>query len=186
MGRKAGEPATAKQRAAGRANLEKGRQARKERMAANADHPSASERWAALLSGQLSVKDLDDEEIERRQPRGKGGTFSGRHRAIPSHIYAAFEAEEQRRWNRDLRRLVPKAIDALEEILLDEEAKDRGANVRWTIERILGKTPDVVRLEGLNEFDRLAEAVVVDRDVAAGAESYLAEQAAEGNGRNSQ
>lgn len=159
--------------------LKEGREKRNE--ALKKGGPSSTERWALLLSGQLTMKDLDDEEINRMQPRGKGGEFSGRHRAIPSHLIKAFEAEQHARWKRDLTDLVPDALVALAEILTDPKDPQRANMLKWTLERTMGKTPDIVRLEAGNEFERVGEAVVIDRGVADGASAILADAAATQN-----
>lgn len=181
---KRGEPANEAQRAAAARNLAKGQKARKERMAANADHPKASERWAMLLSGQITVKDLDDDEIKKMRVRGKGGEFNGRAPAVPSHLARQFAAEQHERWKRDILEAVPSAIDALKDILGDNENPQQAAMVRWTIERALGKTPDVVIMDGSTGFERVAESVVLDRDLADDAESYLAAQTTQGDGNS--
>lgn len=176
MGRKPGEPATAKQRAAGLANFEKGRQARKEALAQPG--PTTKERWAMLLSGQLSVKDLDDEEIQKMALKGKGGKFQGGRRAVPSHLIAAFEAERRVRWKRDILDAVPDAIEALLDIIQDPEHKDRGKHAQWFVEHALGKNPDVLQVQAGSEFDRVAGAAIdIDRGLADDAESFLSEQA---------
>ncbi len=176
---KRGEPANEAQRRAAKANLAKGRKARAKALKDNADHPTATERWAMLLSGQLTVKDLDDDEITKMALKGKGGVFGGRQRALPSHIIAAFEAERQVRWKRDIMAAVPTAVDALLDIINDAEHKDRAKMAQWFVERAMGKTPDVVQVTTGNEFDRVAsEAIVVDRSVVDGAEAILAEDAA--------
>lgn len=184
--RKVGEPATAKQRAAGLANLNKGRNKRTKALKENTDTPTAPERWAMLLSGQLTVKDLDDEEINRGRLRGKGGEFSGRARAIPSHILAQIEAERQTRWKRDITDAVPAAIEALVDIMSDPEHKDRAKMAQWFVERAMGKTPEVVQVQSGSDWDRLSEAVVVDRGMADGADDFLAAEAARHDAENPQ
>lgn len=175
---KRGERANEAQRKAAVVNLAHGQKVRKERMANNPGHETAGERWARLLSGTITVKDLDDDEIKKMRVRGKGGEFNGRAPSIPSHLARSFAEEQQVRWKRDLMEAVPTALDALVDILSNSENPQQAAMVRWTVERAMGKTPDVVRFEGGNEFDRVAESILVDRGLVDDAESFLAEQAA--------
>jgi hypothetical protein len=166
------------QKAAQKANLKRGKELKALQRAANADHPTANERWALLLSGQITVRDLDDAEVKKMRVRGKGGGFDGRPRALPSHIAQAFAAEQQRRLKDKVRKAVPEALEALVDIMRDPEHKDRKAVAQWFLERELGKTPDVIRVEESNTFERLSEEVLVDRGLADEASAFLAREGA--------
>lgn len=162
---------TAKAKAAGRANLAKGRakKAEETRKAREQGTPRAGERWARLLDGSLSIEDLDDDEIKNMRVRGADGGFSGKRRPLPSHIAQAFHRESIRRANERFRTAAPEAVKALIEIGTDPEVNE-SARIRalmFVVERSLGKMPETVRVEGMSAFDRLtAEAVGLDRDMA--------------------
>lgn len=164
--------ASAAQKAAGRANLEKGRKQRQEkRDAAKTDpKPSARTRWRQLLDGTLTVKQLDDEEITRMRVKGVDGTFNGPPPAkMPSHLAQAFHQEAIRRANDKIRTAAPEAVQALLDIGRDPDVKegDRIRALMYVIDRGLGKTPDVIRVEGESKFDQmLSDAIGLDRDMA--------------------
>jgi hypothetical protein len=162
-----------------KAALKRGQKKRKDALAKGG--PTTSERWAMLISGTLTVKDLDDDEIHKMRLKGKGGEFSGRARAIPSHLLAQFEAERQTRWKRDIMDGVPEAVAALIDIVGDPDHKDRAKMAQWFVERALGKTPDVVQVHTGTDWDRLSEAVVIDRGMADGADAFLASESAKAN-----
>lgn len=159
-----------RQAAAGRANLEKGRK-KKLAMKEQAEREvrtTAGERWAMLLDGRLSVRDLDDEEIRRMSVRAKDGTIA-RGRTMPSHIAQAYTAETIRRAQKMFREHLPKAIEALGTVVTDPDAsnadKIKAANI--IVDRVMGKALERVHVEGPSPFDALsAEAIGLDRDLA--------------------
>lgn len=164
MGRPKGIPASPAQRAAGRANLAKGRAAREQ---AIVEQPTpAGERWAQLLDGTLTVRDLTDAEIKKGKVKGRGGSYS--RRAMPSHLVKAFSDERLRRANEGLARLLPIAVQTYAELMVDPEASaaDRQRIAKDVIERNLGKTPDRVQWEGDNPWSAALREVLVDRDLA--------------------
>src|SRR5690606_26981830 len=83
---RAGREQTDAERAAGQANLAKGRarKAKAREEAKKNPRPSAADRWAQLLDGTLTVKDLDDDEINKMRVRSADGTFNGAGRRLPS------------------------------------------------------------------------------------------------------
>lgn len=130
--------------------------------------PRASERWALLLSGQLTVRDLDDQEVKRMQVRGADGKFTGKGRKLPSHLAQQFAQERVRRAKEHIDKMGITAIKELTKMATDP---DVDANVRarllvYLTDRVLGKTPDTVRIEGMSGFDKmLAEAVGLEADI---------------------
>lgn len=161
---KRGESATSAQRAALSAGQKARQQAREEARAKGA--VSSKTRWAMLLSGQLTVKDLDDKEVEKMRVRGKDGSFSGQGRAIPSHLIQQFTQEQLVRANAKMRRALPETINVLVEILNDGSAKhsDRLRAAQMLQDRILGKAPETVRIQEVNEWDSMfTDAVDIDR-----------------------
>lgn len=161
-----------------KAGLEKGVTGRQERLK-KGKKETQGERWAKLLDGTLTVRDLDDDEIEKMRVRGKGGEFSGRPNRMPSHLAREFRNEAIRRAGELFTHAAPRAVKRLLEIADDPDTKDADAirALDIVLNRGLGKTPEVVRVEAANGFDRVAEAIIVDRGLADSAESFLAEQA---------
>lgn len=159
-------------KAAGKSNLAKGREAKAamRKKAKEEGRPTASERWAMLLDGRLTVKDLDDEEIKRMQVRTAGGDFSGKRRkTMPSHIAAAFRDENMRRATAMLEEALPDAIKALVEIAkMSEKDSDRIKAANIVVERVMGKTPQevIARVTSFDEVvDEAVKTVGVDRDL---------------------
>ena len=171
--RKKRGPASKKAADAGRANLAKGREVKDAARAKAREEgrEPASSRWAKLLSGTLTVKDLDDEELAKMRVRGKDGGFSGSRKPIPSHLAQQMQQEAIKRANDQFRLAAPKAVKRLLEIAEDSETKDADAirALQIILERSLGKTPEVIRIDGASPFDAVTmEALGLDRDVADG------------------
>lgn len=157
------------QRAAQLANLAKGRQAKKDIAAAAREDGlmKAKDRWAMLIAGTLTVKDLDDKEVEKMKVRNADGTMGGKRRAIPSHLIQQFTQEQLVRANAKMRRALPETINVLVEILNDGSAKhsDRLRAAQMLQDRILGKAPETVRIQEVNEWDSMfTDAVDIDRN----------------------
>lgn len=175
-----GKKQTPAQKSAGEANLAKGRKAKQEqaRAAREAGLPTGGERWAMLLSGQITVKDLDDQEIKRMKVRGQDGTFSGRRRAIPSNLILAFQREQVERANNEVRSMAIGAVKELYKMGTDVDVGE-AARVRaltYLADRALGKTPETMRIEGMSGFDKmLSDAIGVDADLDIEASELLAE-----------
>lgn len=170
---KSPQPITDAQREAGRANLAKGRatKAAIRAKAAEEDRMSAQDRWAMLLSGTLTVRDLDDQEIRKMRVRSADGTFNGPGKQrLPSHLAQQFLNEAMRRANDKIRTAVPEAVKILVEIAKDPDAKhaDRLKAISMLMDRGMGRVPETVRIEsGDHPWEALlTDAVGVDRDVA--------------------
>jgi hypothetical protein len=133
--------------AAGRAKRDKVNQYKRE-------HPeearSDEDRWAMLLDGTITVKDLDDKELKRMQVRNRAGGFQGtRQRIWPSHLRRAADRERLRRLDKRVKGLGPLAYRRMKELLDDPDMKPE-VQVRlisMALERALGKVPETVRLE---------------------------------------
>lgn len=148
---KRGKAATPSQRAA----LEAGRKKRDEVVAKRREEAreagmtKSTERWAKLLSGTITVADLDDEEIRRMRVRGKDGGFSGKGRSMPSSIAQAFHQEAIKRANDRIRTAAPEAVQALLDIGRNPDVKegDRVRALMYVVDRALGKTPETVNIK---------------------------------------
>lgn len=159
---------TAAEKAAGSANLAKGRKKKAEqtKAAKAAGTPRASERWAMLLSGTITVKDLDDDEIAKMKVRGADGGFTGRRPGMPSHLVQAFHKEAITRARNQITTAAPKAAKALLKILEDPEASNNDIIKAASIlmDRGMGRAPEVIRIVGESPFDHmLTDAVGLDR-----------------------
>lgn len=148
---KRGETATPAQRAALVAGRKVRDQAKAEaRAKAKASGaPTANERWAMLVSGTITMEDLDDQEISRMRVRGKSGGFDGKARKLPSHLATAFHAESIKRANAKLNAAAPEAIQALLDIGRNPDVRegDRVRALIYVADRALGKTPENVNIK---------------------------------------
>lgn len=156
--------------------MDKGRKKRHDNLKKGG--PTQKERWGMLLSGTLTVKDLDDDEIERMRVRGKGGEFSGRAPAVPSHLARAFRAEGIRRAEAQFNTYAPKAVKRLLEIADDPDTKDADAirALDIILNRGLGRTPEVIHVQTSGFDDVSSKVVDIDRSMVAEAEAILAER----------
>jgi hypothetical protein len=131
--------------------LEKGRKSKdaQRKKAKKEGRPKAGDRWAKLLDGTLTVKDLDDQEVAKMRVRGADGGFTGKGRAIPSHLAQAFHQEAISRANDKLRTAAPEAVQALLDIGRDPDVKegDRVRALMYVVDRALGKTPETVNIK---------------------------------------
>jgi hypothetical protein len=97
-----------------------------------------------LIKGDLSIEDLDDDEIRRMQLRNASGDFRGRAPLyIPREMAMAFRQEFFRRFQRDMQEKVPSALKALDEIIASRHlAPGDAARIRaieLVLDRAFGK-----------------------------------------------
>lgn len=157
-------PLTKKQQEA----LARGRAKRDKVNAEQKGKPKDESRWKALLSGTITVKDLDDEEIKRQRVR-INGRFDGRPRALPSHLRQQMIQEAIRRAKDTITASTNEVTKELLEIARDEDVPvaQRIKVLMYLQDRQLGKAPETVRIEGASAFDEVTmEALGLDRDVA--------------------
>jgi hypothetical protein len=128
--------------------------------------PRQKSRYELLVEGELTVADLDDEEIRRGQTRNKDGGFSGRPpKAFPRALHDALRLEFQRRMNQKFQVAVDVAYITLLEVANNPRAS-ADARVKAAtalMERGLGKVPDKVFAEvAVKKFEENIEGLFVD------------------------
>lgn len=104
-------------------------------------------RYQKFISGLISVKDLDDEELAKGQFRDRKGGFSGNPpKQIPREMHDQFVTELFERADMRLREGLVACVDTMVEVASSPvyEAKDRLKAAQWVFERVRGKAPDVV------------------------------------------
>ena len=109
----------------------------------------ALSRWQQLLAGHLSVEDLDDEELSRGQCRDKDGRFRGLvPKMIPKALHDRMAKQLIQRAQEKFQLGLLGAIDALNEIAQGTayEPADRIKAAGMVIDRVMGKTPDVINM----------------------------------------
>lgn len=123
-------------------------------------------RYQQLLDGDISVHDLDDEEIRRGRCRDRQGGFSGRPpTAIPREVSDALRVEFQTRVREVFEQSVHAAQAALLEITNNRRAaapaRVRAAEV--LLERSLGKVPDKIHQQvEMKKFEVALSGILVD------------------------
>lgn len=163
-----GKPATQKQidaLARGRA-LRDAERARRASDPNYAKEPTHSEKWKQLLSGQLTVKDMDDEELSKGRFRAKDGSFSGRPIMVPSHIVQAITNERIRRAKQNIEQHLPALTQALVDMADDPDLKPevRLKAITVAMERIMGKAEQTTNLKADDTFAGLLSAALdIDR-----------------------
>lgn len=103
-------------------------------------------RYQQFISGLISVKDLDDEELAKGQFRDRKGGFSGNPpKQIPREMHDQFVTELFERADMRLREGLVACVDTMVEVASSPvyEAKDRLKAAQWVFERVRGKAPEV-------------------------------------------
>lgn len=124
-----------------------------------------------LISGELSIQDLDDEEIQRMQLRNAAGDFRGRAPLyIPREMAMAFRQEFFVRFQRDMATTVPDAMRAISEmvnsrhLMPGDSTRLRAAEL--VLERVFGKvTQNVdqhVTVEKGKSFEDFVGEAIID------------------------
>lgn len=130
------------------------------------------DRYTGFITGELSVEDLDDEEVMRGQLRSRNGDFVGRKpNAIPREFMVAIQIEQQKRFQDGLNPLVLDALNTLQYVMQPgyraqpgDAAKVKAAT--YIIDRFAGKTPENVQLkaEVSTRFENIANEILIDVD----------------------
>jgi hypothetical protein len=127
------------------------------------------DRALAFARGEITIDDLDDEEIARGQFRNKRGDFAGRPaNLIPKEFATEAMRLHQERIYRDLSEMVLQALKTL-----DRAMKGRGSQgaaaaaevkaAELILQYNIGKVPDKVEIKGVLEtWQHNVEAAVVD------------------------
>lgn len=110
---------------------------------------TVGDRMQKLLDGELTVEDLDDEEIIKGQLRASNGSFTGRKAAmIPRAMHDEFMRRVLARGQDKLREDFFSAIDTVTEIMKDTQ-NDAGIRLRaadMILGRVAGKPVEKVEL----------------------------------------
>lgn len=155
-GNRKGIKATPKQKD----KLDKGRKAADKAREKRALARAAEEkpRWRQLEDGDISLKDLTQKELIRGQCANNDGSWEGKRHTFSPKWQQKMATEFKRQFRRDFDALAPLAIEAMEDILQDEDnPAQRWAAAKTMIEYQMGKVPEVVHVGAETEFDRLAQ-----------------------------
>jgi hypothetical protein len=119
-------------------------------------------RLAALLSGEMDVEDLDDEELARGYPRSADGSFRGGSKIVPRIVYDRMMRELFARADTKLKENLVAAVEVLTNIATNDEVDpaQRLKAVQMILERVRGKTPDVVITTETKKWETVMEGVM--------------------------
>lgn len=111
---------------------------------------SISPRMQMLLDGELSIEELDDDEIFKGQIKDKNGKFQGTRTAmIPRKFYDQAVVELMRRWqarlNADLEPMRQVLLEMAQNPRVSADARYKSAV--YLMERAAGKVPEKTDLK---------------------------------------
>lgn len=129
---------------------------------------AVNDRALAFARGELTIEDLDDEEIARAQFRNKAGDFRGR----PADMVPREFATEMMRRHQEMifRELAADVVEAMKTLrdVMRTGGRGPGANAQVKAAEIIlqyniGKVPDKIEIKGeIETWEHRAEAAVVD------------------------
>lgn len=127
-------------------------------------------RWEQLVDGELSVNDLDDEELAKGRCRDKDGGFGGRPpKMVPRELSDRMRSELLARGQSMFAEHFQTAIKVLAEIALDTsgdaKAADRRAAAQYLIERVAGKVPDKIEVRSQDPWQQIMDDILVDNSM---------------------
>jgi hypothetical protein len=152
--------------AAGKRNMEKGREARARRAAESKAKREAGERSRLELyrAGELPLTEWTDEELQRCRPANLDGGYAGALPRLTSKEYAAIKREMLVRGQRMLDSYYHDAVKVLHEIATDpiapEPARVKAANL--IIERTAGKVVERVEIKSSDPWQDILDEVLDD------------------------
>jgi hypothetical protein len=125
-----------------------------------------SGRYEAFISGEISVEDLDMEELLKGQVRDKNGSFTGRPPLmIPRAFHVKLTQELLHRAESKMRENFDDAMNVFVEIMNNKHvrAQDRLYAAQYVWERMAGKIPEKQLIEAsVRKWEDAAEAVIVE------------------------
>lgn len=105
--------------------------------------------WSRVVSGEIPLEELDDDELSRGQLKDKNGNFVGRAgKLIPKEIADRRTRLLMQRVQEQFTEVALKASQAFIDVLEDPNAdhKDKMQAARYLHDRFLGKVPERVEL----------------------------------------
>jgi len=132
------------------------------------------DRYLMFIAGEISVEDLDDEEIFRGQLRNKSGSFAGRPpNYVPREFAIAVQHEAARRFMAEIGGLVPESLAAVQRVLEKRHPQPGdGATVQAAfkvLERFAGRVPETLRLDTgkVSKWDESVQQVIQEEIIDA-------------------
>ena len=119
-----------------------------------------------FIAGRITVEELDDEELARGYPRSANGRFAVPPKVVPRALHTRMIRELFKRADVMLKKSLVDCVETLTEIATNPEAehKDRIKASIFVLERVMGKTPEVVHV-GVEEKPYQNILNKIDRDM---------------------
>jgi hypothetical protein len=127
-------------------------------------------RYADLISGRLPVSALDPEELARCQLKDKNGHFTGvPPKYLPETLVKAMRREFFRRGDKLFEDSYVAAVEQMVKIMKDPKVKPdvQLKAAQYVVERVRGKTPDILIVEGEQQPWQLVLTRITTADVPA-------------------
>ena len=125
-----------------------------------------------LLDGELTVAELDDDELSRFRGRDVDGEFKGRIRPLPAKLHAQIRQRLLNTMQANIEGFLPRAVEILNDIAeSSEQDSARVKAVDLILQRGAGKVPDVVRVGAEDPWDAILGEIV--KDGALESEEYV-------------
>jgi hypothetical protein len=148
--------------AAGRAARAK-KQAEQKKRKEELGPEATKSRHQMLLEGELSVDDLDEEELKHFRGRDIDGEFKGRIRPIPAKLAGQIRQRLLNKMQANIEGFLPRAVAILEDIAeSSDQDSARVKAVDLLLQRGAGKVPDVVRVGAEDPWDIILGDVLRD------------------------
>jgi len=118
-------------------------------------------RFQRLVKGELTVQDLDMEELAQMRCRDYNGTFAGRPPKVPAKLARDMRAEFMSRAGRGLDSGLEIAINELQKIIASNytNATDKLRGIQILLERCLGRPIERVQIKTDETWDETFESV---------------------------
>lgn len=120
------------------------------------------ERMRKLVTGEIPVEELDDEELIRGHLRNSSGNFYGKPPSVvPKVLYDKMISEIYRRADERLQKSLLDVVEMFVAIMQSPkiEPKDRLKAGMWIFERVRGKVPDNVHVSSDKPFQQIIEKI---------------------------
>lgn len=124
-----------------------------------------SGRYKALVEGDLSVEDLDTEELAKGRLKDKNGKFTGRPpKFLPRQLIDAMRSEHYKRVNGILEESLSDMVKTMRAIAKDpdQDGATRLKAAIYVYERFMGKTPDKVEVLRGDKVQDVVDRIMYD------------------------
>lgn len=159
-----------------KAALNAGREKRNEALANRKKDPNKKSRHQMLLDGELTVAELDEDELRKFRGRDIDDEFKGRTAPLPARIHNQIRQRLLKIMQDGFESFLPRAQAILEDIA--EAGESESARVKAIdilLQRGAGKVPDIVRVGAEDPWDAILSDVLTSDGLESGEFARLKE-----------